>query len=418
MRSLNLLIIRQKLDIRLLLETCALLIAALFLIPEKINNVSIVDKDIRFTILLFLLSATGILISIKYSKTRCIGILFLVILIPAELAFMSSITVNKRKFLTAENLEEKTGYNDYSMEAVKFIQKIDTSFYRVTKDYYSNYTEHLGLNDAQFQKYYGTSSYHSFNQKYYIDFLDAFNILDAQSEHHTRYAEGLLQRPLLQTFAAVKYSLSKNEDPHHLRYNYKLIGKAGNIKILLNNSFLPLGFTYDTYITRSLFNKLDNLQKDFSVFKGFIINDDEIKNYAGFMSFSNSDQTTDMSLNEFLRKLNKLKEDTFTIASFSQNKIEGNIDLGKKKLLFFSIPFDKGWKAYVNGQQIEIKLVNAGFIGLLLDRGEHQVVLSYTPPFIIIGMIISLIMIIITVILLNFRNHLQIKKKRGNIAAG
>jgi uncharacterized membrane protein YfhO len=343
-----------------------------------------------------------------------LGILLIFVLITIEFSYLSSITVNNRKFLASEKLKEKAGFNDYTIEAVRFIKNIDNSFYRINKDFHSNYTEHLGLNDAQYQQYYGTSNYHSFNQKYYIRFLDAFEVIDAKKENQSRWAMGLGNTPILQTFASIKYSLSKSEAPFHLKFYYKQIGKTGDVKILQNNNYLPLGFTYDTYITRSVFESFKLLQKYFLVFKAFIINDEDTGNFQGYSSFAVKDSTTDLSFNEFIRITNILKQDTLNITSFSENKIEGTIELEKEKLLFFSIPFDDGWRAYVNGQEKELKLVNIGFMGLMLDEGQHHIVLSYTSPFVTAGAIISLIMIFVTVLLLFFEK----KTKRKFINQG
>ena len=41
----------------------------------------------------------------------------------AELIYLSSISVNNRDILTSDELTQKTGYNDYSVEAIDFIKK-------------------------------------------------------------------------------------------------------------------------------------------------------------------------------------------------------------------------------------------------------------------------------------------------------
>ena len=80
---------------------------------------------------------------------------------------------------------------------------------------------------------------------------------------------------------------------------------------------------------------------------------------------------------------------------FSQNKIEGSITLEKNKMLFLSIPYDKGWEALDNGKEIELKLINYGLTGMILVKGSHDIVLQYSPPYYVFGKAISLISIII-----------------------
>ena len=77
----------------------------------------------------------------------------------------------------------------------------------------------------------------------------------------------------------------------------------------------------------------------------------------------------------------------------SNNIIKGTINLKNKKLLFFSIPFDKGWAAVVDGKKTNIEMVNIGFMGLLLDKGEHTVELKYSAPLMKEGAIASAVSI-------------------------
>ena len=78
------------------------------------------------------------------------------------------------------------------------------------------------------------------------------------------------------------------------------------------------------------------------------------------------------------------------ITGHSQNRIDGRIRLARRKLLFFSIPYDKGWSATVDGRAARLRLVNIGFMGLPLDAGEHEVELRFTPPLRKPGAIVSL----------------------------
>ncbi len=55
--------------------------------------------------------------------------------------------------------------------------------------------------------YYGTSAYNSFNNVNYTNFLVAVGAMPSGAEHNTRWAIGLLNDPILSTFACEKYAL-------------------------------------------------------------------------------------------------------------------------------------------------------------------------------------------------------------------
>jgi uncharacterized membrane protein YfhO len=73
----------------------------------------------------------------------------------------------------------------------------------------------------------------------------------------------------------------------------------------------------------------------------------------------------------------------------------GDITLDNNKLLFLSIPYDKGWHVKVDGKAANIEKVTIGFMGIFLNKGFNTVELQYTPPFLIAGMAVSLLSIII-----------------------
>ena len=57
--------------------------------------------------------------------------------------------------------------------------------------------------------------------------------------------------------------------------------------------------------------------------------------------------------------------------------------------LLFSIVWDKGWKAYLDGKETEIGLAYQSLMYLDVPSGEHEVVLEYEAPYLKIGMEIS-----------------------------
>lgn len=65
---------------------------------------------------------------------------------------------------------------------------------------------------------------------------------------------------------------------------------------------------------------------------------------------------------------------------FSDTKIVGHIDCAESGTMLLSIPYHKGWSAYVDGQKVEIQQVNYGFSGIDLQEGEHEIVLQFTLP--------------------------------------
>ena len=85
------------------------------------------------------------------------------------------------------------------------------------------------------------------------------------------------------------------------------------------------------------------------------------------------------------------------LESFRQNRIEGRIDTAAPGYLVFQMPFERGWRAFVNGERVPTTRVDVGLLGLHLPAGEHRIVLRYLPPTLLIGGPISALALLILV---------------------
>lgn len=83
----------------------------------------------------------------------------------------------------------------------------------------------------------------------------------------------------------------------------------------------------------------------------------------------------------------KAKEETLEQVTFDTNSMKGRIKITEPKLLLLSIPYSKGFKAYVDGKEWEIKQADTMYMALELEAGEHQVELTYTTPYLKLGIL-------------------------------
>lgn len=99
-------------------------------------------------------------------------------------------------------------------------------------------------------------------------------------------------------------------------------------------------------------------------------------------------------MQQYAAQIRHLKQDYLKNPVFSPNRISGSIHLDSAKVLCMSVPYSKGWSAYVNGEKAELLRVNTIYSGILLEPGEHQVVLKYVTPGLGAGILCSLLGVI------------------------
>jgi uncharacterized membrane protein YfhO len=56
-----------------------------------------------------------------------------------------------------------------------------------------------------------------------------------------------------------------------------------------------------------------------------------------------------------------------------------------------TVPFSKGWKAYVGGKPAELLMANECYTGLKIVSGRHEIELVYHTPLMKAGALISLL---------------------------
>ena len=83
--------------------------------------------------------------------------------------------------------------------------------------------------------------------------------------------------------------------------------------------------------------------------------------------------------------------------------INGEIDITKDGYFALTIPYDKGFNIKVDGQEIKYEKVNDAFIGFKIDKGHHQISITYEAPYFNIGKIISVIGLISFTILVIYQ---------------
>ena len=83
----------------------------------------------------------------------------------------------------------------------------------------------------------------------------------------------------------------------------------------------------------------------------------------------------------------------------------GNISVDEKSVLFTTIPYDKGWSVFVDGKKTEVKKIYDVFIGIDLERGEHQIEFRYVPPGLKISVPISILGVMLCGLYLYLMSH-------------
>ena len=115
---------------------------------------------------------------------------------------------------------------------------------------------------------------------------------------------------------------------------------------------------------------------------------------------------------EAMEKLaQKMQENAWKLTNAKGNQLSGTIDVQEEKMLFFSIPYDKGWNVKIDGKAVKTKALGKAFLTVKVPEGKHKITLIYVSPGFKEGAILSIVGFVIFLLLL----YLFRKKKISNI---
>ncbi len=116
-----------------------------------------------------------------------------------------------------------------------------------------------------------------------------------------------------------------------------------------------------------------------------------------------------------------LSRNTFRADRIDDGYLSGRVVATEERpVLFFTIPYDEGWTALVDGKPAKlIKTVRNSFISLKLEPGEHTVTLEYEAPGAAMGRIIALAGVISLLLMLLYEQkqnnkNMHESKKNGH----
>jgi uncharacterized membrane protein YfhO len=385
-----------RLNLWLLASTVAVLLGILYLpLPEG----HLIESSVRNAAVMFLLLYGSLLAAGQVLRRQQLFSLLLVMVAAAELVHFDRRTVADRATVTKSELSQRIGYNDETIDAVRDIKAADDRFFRINKTYSSGPGSYASLNDAMIFGYFGTTSYSSFNDLNYIRFLRALDTIPEENVTvFTHWATGLLDQPVLSTFACEKYVITKDPIPFEMAEQYERVGRYGSSYVLRNNMFLPLGLAYKQYLSENRFLSLSATDKSQALFHAVVLDADSPA-LSALAELTPETLQKVMQANSLADAIRYRRASALRIHYFSETRIEGSIEVEAPSVLVFQMPFNPGWKVLVDNRVTPSFPVDCGLFGFLLNGGSHEVQLRFTPPFLYAGAAVSFFSLVLLTLL-------------------
>lgn len=244
-------------------------------------------------------------------------------------------------------------------------------------------------NTAMFLGYRGINAFHSVVPASITEFYEYIGEERSVGSRPSTDCAGI--RPLL----SVRYLLSReggesfvNDDGLTKMEGYSYLKTENGFNVYENENYIPYGFTYDYYVSEEICDGLSDYLKPNMMIKAILLSDEQIEKYGNLLN-NIEDEEYYLSYEQLAEDSAARKETAAYSFNYTNSGFNAKINLEKSNLVFFSIPYEDGWTAYVNGSPVEIEKVNKGFMAVLCPEGECEINFIYTTPGLQLGVLIS-----------------------------
>ncbi len=372
------------------ITTCAIMLSAfglISLLPQQVYNevrwLSLPNDQIYFYITLFVSVANLIALIYILSKRKS-GKPFMKTTV--LITVLASLVCTSTVFYYGVSIGPypKT-YGDIGINGGEkiSIEKKDGEFYRV--DISENYDNYPMLWDLSSMR-----TFHSIVPASIMEFYSDIGITrDVASRAPT-------SNYTLRGLFSVKYYFDKvTDDNKDLEKNINIPGfeyydTQNEFDIYENKHYVPMGFTYDYYIDDETIKGKSNQSKEKLLMKAMLLNDKQVEKYSDIIQLIPDNSLYNLSETAYLDECKLKSQNSCESFEYATDGFTANINLKDENLVFFSVPYDKGWTASVNGKAVDIERVNYGFMAVKADVGDNVIEFSYEPEGLRVGLYISI----------------------------
>lgn len=182
---------------------------------------------------------------------------------------------------------------------------------------------------------------------------------------------------------------------NRIKIGLRLVNKTPSYDLYSFDYYIPIGFSYDSFVTDSDLEKAktdynDDIDVPLMMLDNLVISEADRWKLSPYLrqGFVNPGVSLDTVV---------AKRRSFTASDFvgSTHGFKAKTDFNSPRVLFFSVVADPGFTAYIDDKKTDIFNVNLGMSAIMVPKGEHTVRFEYVPTGLLPGCIVSSIALII-----------------------
>lgn len=147
--------------------------------------------------------------------------------------------------------------------------------------------------------------------------------------------------------------------------------EENGFSVYTNENAVPMGFLQTT-VTGTHHQRMDSETVASVLLAAATLDDAYLQRFAPRM------QTLDVyQIPDWQQSVERLKQNACSSFDTSGSGFTAKIDAKEAGLLVFTLPYDKGFSAQLDGQKTEIIPCSVSFMGVWVEPGEHEIIFTY-----------------------------------------
>lgn len=156
-----------------------------------------------------------------------------------------------------------------------------------------------------------------------------------------------------------------------------------------NDNYVPMGLVYDHYVIPDTFEKTPETQRGNLLMKALLLTEEQIEEYGNLLTPLDEEDAAARDYAHYQQDCDARRAAAATHFTATNTGFTAEITLEKENLVLFSVPYDDGFTATVNGAAAGIIKVDNGLMAVKAPAGENEISFTYRTPGLRLGLGIS-----------------------------
>lgn len=188
----------------------------------------------------------------------------------------------------------------------------------------------------------------------------------------------------LRGLLSVRYTLVPEEETSNweadMNDSWALVSSAEHYAVYENQDWVPMGFTYDYYITPDRYEQIPEEERSQILMKALLLTEEQVEEWGGAMEPLPDELLEERDYESYVQDCARRRSSGVTGFAATRTGFSALSSQEQATLVFFSVPYDDGFTATVNGESAPVLKVDNGLMAVPVPAGESEIVFTYRTP--------------------------------------